>query len=694
MIGNKLDGRYELLELIGSGGMADVYRACDLISKKTVAVKVLKEQFLGNEEVVHRFKNESRAISLLDHPNIVKVLDVSVWDKTQFLVMELIEGQDLRAFIQKNGGKLSWKETVRITEEVLYALQHAHEHGIIHRDIKPANIMILKNGSVKVMDFGIARFSRSGMQTSTDRTMGSVHYISPEQVSGEETDAKSDLYSLGITMYEMLTGKLPFEGESSVSVAIKQISDNPRPPRELEPDIPEGLEDIILRVLKKKPDERYDSAEGMLQAIQVFKQNPSIMFAYQYLSSSPTKYIDTIKDVKETATKPTATGNKKKKKKSPGHYILPVLFGMAFSALVGSAILIYMIFHFSGNSMFEEREDVELPNFVGMSVQDVVKNKEYSSKFKFTVQEEYRNDYAENEIYDQSPKGNKIVKEGHEIVLRVSKGVQIVTVPDVTGYTKEEAISTLGALNLSVLVRYETGSEVPIGQVIQTEPACNTDLSSGQQVTVFVSAEKVDNTRIVPNLVGLTSLDEAKTLLGQSGLSIGTVTEAENEAPVGTIIGQSVAEGTSVYTGTVVNLTTSTGVVTKIWEITVKIIGENSGEIKNGQEIKYGEEKYVTEGGGKEQSFTFSVSTTTNDAIAYIDGKEYKVTGDTEITLTKQIATRPNGCTCPAGENHNSANSECKASGSGGYDFGGGSDDSGNSGSSSGGFNWGDFGRN
>ena len=223
LIGRKLDGRYQIMELIGSGGMANVYKATDILENRIVAVKVLREEFMDNEELVRRFKNESKAISMLSHPNIVQVYDVNFSDKVQYIVMEYIDGINFMQYLESEG-RLEWQEALHFTVQVLHALSHAHDRGIVHRDIKPQNIMVLRDGSIKVMDFGIARFARSQTRTVTDKAIGSVHYISPEQAMGEETDAKSDIYSLGVMLYEMLTGQLPFESDSAVSVALKQIS--------------------------------------------------------------------------------------------------------------------------------------------------------------------------------------------------------------------------------------------------------------------------------------------------------------------------------------------------------------------------------------------------------------------------------------------------------------------------------------
>ena len=314
LIGKKLDGRYEILQLIGVGGMANVYKARDVIDERLVAVKILREEYASNEEFVRRFKNESKAIAALNHPNIVKVYDVSFSDKMQSIVMEYIDGVTLKDYIDQQK-IIRWKEAVHFTVQILRALQHAHDKGIVHRDIKPQNIMLLQDGTIKVMDFGIARFARSQMATITDKAIGSVHYISPEQARGEKTDEKTDLYSVGVMLFEMLTGKLPFTADSAVSVAIQQIQSKPKRPRELNPSIPEGLEQITMKAMQKDPTKRYQSAAEMLRDIDEFKHNPSIAFAYKYLSAEEEeaqlagkKHSES--DIKAAASK--KTGRKKK----------------------------------------------------------------------------------------------------------------------------------------------------------------------------------------------------------------------------------------------------------------------------------------------------------------------------------------------------------------------------------------------
>mgnify|MGYP001314928179 CR=1 FL=1 len=279
-IGKKLDGRYEITELIGVGGMADVYKAVDVMENRTVAVKILKPEFSQNEEFLRRFRNESKAIAVLSHPNIVKIYDVGFSDEIQFIVMEYIDGITLKEFIEQQG-VLRWKDALHFVTQILRALQHAHDKGIVHRDIKPQNIMLFPDGTIKVMDFGIARFSRIDGKTLSDKTIGSVHYISPEQARGDMTDERSDIYSVGVMLYEMLTGRKPFDGENPVAIALKHMQEDPVPPREIMPSIPEALEEIVMHAMERDPARRYQSAAEMIKDIDTFKLNPSVVFGYK-----------------------------------------------------------------------------------------------------------------------------------------------------------------------------------------------------------------------------------------------------------------------------------------------------------------------------------------------------------------------------------------------------------------------------
>ncbi|MBQ4364546.1 MAG: serine/threonine protein kinase, partial [Oscillospiraceae bacterium] len=296
-IGRKLDGRYEITELIGVGGMADVYKATDLMENRVVAVKILKPEYSENEEFLRRFRNESKAIAVLSHPNIVKIYDVGFTDEIQFIVMEYIDGITLKELLEQQG-VLRWKDALKFVVQILKALQHAHDKGIVHRDIKPQNIMLFPDGNIKVMDFGIARFSRIDGKTLSDKTIGSVHYISPEQAKGEMTDERSDIYSVGVMLYEMLTGRKPFDGDTPIAIAVKHMQETAIPPREIMPSIPESLEEIVLHAMERSPARRYQSASEMINDISAFMVNPSIVFGYKSSadaeSGSPSKMFKPV----------------------------------------------------------------------------------------------------------------------------------------------------------------------------------------------------------------------------------------------------------------------------------------------------------------------------------------------------------------------------------------------------------------
>ena len=465
LIGKKLDGRYLLEELVGEGGMANVYRAMDLKEQRTVAVKILKEECTESEEMVRRFKNESKAISILNHPGIVKVYDVSVTDKIQYMVMEYVDGITLKEYLSLRGGPLTWKETLHFIIQVLEALSHAHSKGVVHRDVKPQNIMLQSNGQVKLMDFGIARFSQAENYALGDKAIGSVHYISPEQAKGMPTDATTDIYSVGVMMYEMLSGKLPFESNSAVSVAIKQISDEAVPLSKLMPDLPTGLSEICCKAMAKDHRDRYQSAPAMLEAIRQFKQDPSIQFEYKYLGdAAPTpvsrpaarparqnKKAGSESTMAETGahkgkaapkSAPKAAPRKGRKRKN-GSYFIPAMAGMAMAFLIGSIVLCYLIFTNSTNALFSNREDVDLVNFVGMSKSDVEGNSDYRKKFSITYVEEYNSNYEEGYIYSQTPKPPRTVKAGQKVTLKVSLGTLWVQVKDVTNMSQDQAVETL-----------------------------------------------------------------------------------------------------------------------------------------------------------------------------------------------------------------------------------------------------------
>ena len=567
VIGKRLDGRYLLESLVGVGGMANVYKALDLKEQRTVAVKILRPEFMENEELVRRFKNESKAISILDHPHIVKVYDVSVNDKLQYIVMEYIDGITLKEYMNQRGGPLTWKEAVHFITQILETLDHAHRKGVVHRDVKPQNIMLLADGSIKMMDFGIARFSRAESQLVSEKAIGSVHYISPEQAKGDVTDAKADIYSTGVMLYEMLAGRLPFESDSAVSVAIKQISDEPVPLAQAAPEVPEGLQAITARAMAKDPAGRYPSARAMLDDLEEFKKNPSIRFEYQYMTdTAPARYIDkAMKQTKNGGAAPpqrSSQGGKQpapRKRKKRRSYTLPILAGMALAFAIGSGILCYMIFTNSTNPLFSNRDDVELVNFVGMTRDEIEANEEYNKNFDIHFVEEYNDKYPAGQVFSQTPRPPRQVKERQAVTLKVSLGTQMITVKDVTNMVQKNAEEVLREQGFTVSIYPVEDKNFAVGTVIRTDPEANTQAAAGSTIMLFVSQDKVDTNTEVPMLVGL-SIEDANVALTNKILVMGNRTEAySSEYEAGIIIDQTPEAGTKLKWNSKVNVVVSLG---------------------------------------------------------------------------------------------------------------------------------------
>ena len=570
LIGRRLDGRYLIQSLVGVGGMANVYRGVDEKTGNAIAVKVLKEEFLDNEELVRRFKNESKAISILSHPNIVKVYDVSVTDRLQYIVMEYVDGITLKEYLKQRGGALTWKETVYFATQVLGALQHAHAKGIIHRDVKPQNIMLLADGSIKMMDFGIARFSRAQSQTVSDKAIGSVHYISPEQAKGDRTDARTDIYSVGVMLYEMLSGRLPFDGDGAVSIAIMQISDKPKPLAQVAPNVPEGLRQITEKAMEKDPAKRYQSAQEMLDAIEAFKRNPSARFEYEYrnMQDNPEKNINRVVSgakggVRTGEARRAGTANPgrsrtaRRKRADKPFSVLPIFFGMAVAFVIGAAILVYLIFTNSSNLLFSNRDDVTIINFVGQTL-DEYRASEYNTLLKLQEAEEYNSTYPAGTIIRQNPKAGRTVKEGQQITLTVSLGTQYVTIPETKNMVAEDAEQTLKDMGLNVLQKPMQDSTVASGAVIYSSPSSGETVEGGSTVILYVSRAVVNSTNLIPTLTGKT-IDAARADVRGLNFSI-RVVEQPSDQPEGTVLSQSPAAGTDARISTVITLVVSTGV--------------------------------------------------------------------------------------------------------------------------------------
>lgn len=541
-IGRRLEGRYEILELIGVGGMANVYKGRDTIENRTVAIKLLREEFLNNEEFLRRFKTESKAMTVLSHPNIVKVYDVSFSDKINSIVMELIEGITLKEYIEQQG-VLTWKETLYFTVQILRALQHAHDRGIVHRDIKPHNVMLLPDGTIKVTDFGIARFARSEIKTLTDRAIGSVHYISPEQARGSHTDARTDIYSVGVMLFEMLTGRLPFEADSPVSVAIKQIQTQPLQPRSINPQIPAGLEDITMRAMRKDINRRYQSAAEMLRCLDEFKRDPSLRFdsGAGKKGRQGTDFDDEDPPEKRTP-------------------VVAILSGITFAFVLASMVFIFFMVRM--NNPFATVEDVVVPTLTDLKYETVQKSNRYSD---FTIRLEsndFNDDYPKGVIFEQDPKPNRKVKVGSVIKVKVSSGPRQVLIQEYSGQDAMSVIAKLTELGLEVTERQEFNATVPEGSVIRTDPPRNTQVASGSAITVYISLGAENKYVDVPDILGF-NIEDARAILQGYQLKIGTITTSpDSDMPGGTVLAQDPPSTSKLEQGSGVNVVVSEGDIT------------------------------------------------------------------------------------------------------------------------------------
>ncbi len=566
--GKRLDGRYEIHEVIGVGGMAVVYKAYDNINDRIVSVKILKEEYLANAEFRRRFKNESKAIAVLSHPNIVKVFDVSYGDKLQYIVMEYVEGITLKEYIEQQG-RLDVRETVHFMMQILRALQHAHDKGVVHRDIKPQNILLLSNGNIKVTDFGIARFSCSDTKTMTDSAIGSVHYISPEQARGDITDDKTDLYSAGVVLYEMLTGKVPFESESSVSVALMHLQNDAKRPREINSNIPVGLEQITMRAMQKNVKDRYQSAAEMLLDIEEFKRNPNTRFSDSYFTDkNPTRSIPSAQIRSKAVSMPSINGAPAPVVSQPvakqpepveeqetSNSKTPVIIGVVSGLLVVLLIVFgVLFFKFFANSR------LTVPNLVGKNyAEEIAGNSDYD-RFKFEVEYVQNSTHEDGHVFNQEPRaGQKIDKNSNTIIISVASTIQMVPVPDVTGYNYTEAKKMLTSKGFSVTATPQTSSTQEFGTVITTYPEPNTEVQEGTTVVIYYASD--ESLISVPELIGW-DLETAEQLLISLNLELddADIKSENSDAPEGEVIGQSLDPGTKVESGTKVGVTVSNGI--------------------------------------------------------------------------------------------------------------------------------------
>lgn len=575
-VGKRLDGRYEIQEIVGVGGMSVVYKAYDNVDDRVVAVKILKDEFLTNDDFVRRFKNESKAIALLSHPNIVKVYDVSFGEKLQYIVMEYVDGITLKEYIQKQGA-ITWNDALFFTTQILKALQHAHDKGIVHRDIKPQNIILLPNGNIKVADFGIARFSRSETRTLTDTAIGSVHYISPEQAKGEFTDEKADIYSVGVVLYEMLAGKVPFEAESAVSVALMQLQNNAKRLTEINPDIPLGLEQICIHAMEKDPKDRYQSATEMLLDVEEVINNPKTVFDYScFVDKSPTKYIsDTDKITAETPVinekpieKAVDSDEDEVEYYDPDHkkkVISAVLIGIII--LVTAAVLLVMAI----TGSFKTSTNT-LDNFVGFSYDELISSNKYD--YEFVLEQKKTDEVEPGIVVDQSPEAGSKVISGSQVKLVVSASMDDINVPNIYNLNDEKAKKALaneGLINYKfTTISSETVEE---GLVVYTEPKAGTVVSSDTQIVVFVSSgpttKEVVNIE-VPDVTGLKQ-EGARAFLEKMGFKNVNFVTQDDLRPKGVVISQSPAAGSSATADDKIKVVISSGETTTTTKPTSKV---------------------------------------------------------------------------------------------------------------------------
>lgn len=581
IIGKTIANRYEIISQTGVGGMATVYTARDNVLNRKVAIKVLKDEFTTDEEFVKRFNSEAQAAASLSHPNIVSIYDVGNEDGIYYIVMELVRGKTLKQIITEEGA-LPWKWSVNIAMQIASALETAHKNNIVHRDIKPHNIIITEDGVAKVTDFGIAKAVSNSTITAFGTTIGSVHYFSPEQAKGGYTDAKSDIYSLGVVMYEMLTGRVPFDSDTSVSVALKHMQEPPVPPMEINDNIPQAVNDIILKAMEKEPMARYQTATAMMRDLSRALKDPEGEFVEEEnLDDGLTRRMGAITD---DMLKQSATANKKKKQKkgiakffeehpkAKGPIIVLIcLILFVASIAVTSAIL-------SAN----EAKDVQIPNLIGKTEEEAkAELKELKLNYE-KVSEDYNADQEAGKIYEQSPAytpNYKVKEKSTTIKVKVSKGTEKVTVPKIAGMTYDEAVKELENNKLKAEKIEETSKEIKEGIVISQETNPNTEANAGETVKIHVSIGTGIAQVVMPSVLGKTESDARQTLEGKN-LVVKVEYKENTDKENGEVLEQSIKSGENIDEGTEVTIT-----VNKLAEMKEATITINVKSLTGGYEI-------------------------------------------------------------------------------------------------------------
>lgn len=571
-IGKMLDGRYEIIELIGSGGMANVYKAKCHRLNRMVAVKILKSDMAENEEIRRRFRDESRAVAQLSHANIVSVYDVPSSGDTEYIVMELIDGITLKQYMERRG-QMDWRESLHFIIQIMRALEHAHSRGIIHRDIKPQNIMVLRDGSVKVADFGIACLQNNA-QTLTQDALGSVHYISPEQARGEHIDARSDIYSAGVVLYEMLTGRLPFEGDTAVSVAIQHLSSVPLAPSEIREDVPKGLELICMKAMCADINKRYASATAMLEDLESFRKNPDIDMEYireelkEKENTEATRYIskkelsEAVRNKKEKE-KDELAAEKQEKTGIAGTKDEKKRMAIIIGAFAGALLLIFLIFTliFNGFGGGGDSSGHKVPDIRGMTVEEAKKQEGIKDIFTIEVVGTKENSkYNDGEIISQDPSEGTLRKNNLTIQVYVCAKVEKSYMPTVLNMSESDAKSILNnmSLGLNIQVQDKPSDTVAKGLVVATSPAAGAEIRQGNTVIIYISSGREIKPVTVPNFVGMTE-EKANLEAQKLGLVVGASSSEYSDKPAGTVIRQSISATTEAKTGDNIYFTISLG---------------------------------------------------------------------------------------------------------------------------------------
>lgn len=634
-IGKILDGRYEILEIIGVGGMAVVYKAMDHRLNRLVAVKILKDDYSNDADLRRRFHGESQAVAMMSHPNIVSVYDVSKNEGLDYIVMELIDGITLKQYMEKKG-PLSWRETLHFAMQIAKALEHAHGRSIIHRDIKPHNVMILKDGSVKVADFGIARIA-SAQNTLTKEALGSVHYISPEQARGARVDNRSDIYSLGVVMYEMLTGRPPYDGETPVSVAIQHINGTPLSPSLLNSEIPTGLEQITMHAMCSDLNIRYASITDMLKDMEEFRKNPAIRFTFLPTGSNTGARTQPSRPQNNTQ-RPAARVNRQEelereyerqdREERRRRLLMIGALSLAVVALIGILILILSNKNdapadseSTGETSTTVPEYIHVPQMIGY-MWDEIQESDYPG-IRFVVNE---SSYVNNESYpigvicDQAISVGEKVKYGTELFLYISLGERTDTMPDLIRSSLDNAKNILNAMQVEVtiLTDKEYSDDIPEDRVTRTDPEAGATLKNGQFVTIYISQGKETKTVLVPNVVGKDASIAEATLTAKN-LKVNKKEEFSNTVPSGTVISQTPSENAEVEEGSTVTIVVSKGKQTVTM---INVVGDTKESAENrlnalGLMVFFTEKHSDTVAAGKvmEQSQAAGIELMPNTAI-------------------------------------------------------------------------------